>query len=31
MGEIRTVMRPIYQRLGIVPGPETVVEEAAEG
>jgi MFS family permease len=32
MKEIRTVMRPIYQRLGIVPGPEMVaVEEAAEG
>ena len=32
MAEIRTVMRPIYQRLGIVPGPEMVaVEEAAEG
>lgn len=32
MTEIRTAMRPIYQRLGIVPGPEVVaMEEAAEG
>lgn len=32
MTAIRTVMRPIYQRLGIVPAPEVVaVEEAAEG
>jgi len=32
MTVIRTAMRPIYQRLGIVPGPEVVaVEEAAEG
>jgi MFS family permease len=31
MTEIRSVMRPIYQRLGIVPGPEVAVEEAAEG
>jgi MFS family permease len=31
MRDIRAVMRPIYQRLGIVPGPEVVVEEAAEG
>jgi MFS family permease len=29
--EIRSEMRPIYQRLGIVPGPEVVIEEAAEG
>jgi hypothetical protein len=29
--EIRAEMRPIYQRLGIVPGPEVVIEEAAEG
>jgi MFS family permease len=31
MAAIRTDMRPIYQRLGIVPRPEVVVEEAAEG
>jgi MFS family permease len=32
MAQIRSVMRPIYQRLGIVPGPEiVVVEDAAEG
>ena len=32
MPAIRTDMRPIYQRLGIVPRPEVVaVEEAAEG
>jgi MFS family permease len=31
MTEIRSVMRPIYQRLGIVPGPEVAVEEVAEG
>jgi MFS family permease len=31
MTEIRTEMRPIYQRLGIVPGPEVVVAEEAEG
>jgi MFS family permease len=31
VGVIRTEMRPIYQRLGIVPGPSVVVEEAAEG
>jgi MFS family permease len=28
---IRVVMRPIYQRLGIVPTPEMIVEETAEG
>jgi MFS family permease len=31
MAEVRSEMRPIYQRLGIVPGPEVVIEEAAEG
>jgi MFS family permease len=31
MRGIRTVMRPIYQRLGIVPTPAIVVEEATEG
>ncbi len=31
MTEIRTVMRPTYQRLGIVPGPEVVIAEEAEG
>jgi len=31
MTRIRAVMRPIYQRLGIVPEPEVVVEEAGEG
>jgi len=31
MKAIRSEIRPIYQRLGIVPGPEVVVEEAAEG
>jgi MFS family permease len=31
MTAIRKDMRPIYQRLGIVPSPEIVVEEAAEG
>jgi MFS family permease len=28
MRDIRTDMRPIYQRLGIIPGPEIVIEEA---
>jgi MFS family permease len=31
MTPIRNDMRPIYQRLGIVPAPEIAVEEAAEG
>jgi MFS family permease len=31
MTAIRNDMRPIYQRLGIVPVPEIVVEEGAEG
>jgi hypothetical protein len=31
MTGIRSEMRPIYQRLGIVPGPEIAVQEAAEG
>ena len=31
MTAIRNVMRPIYQQLGIVPGPTIAVEEAAEG
>jgi len=31
MTRIRAVIRPIYQRLGIVPEPEVVVEEAGEG
>jgi MFS family permease len=31
MTEIRAVMRPIYQRLGIVPGPEVIVAEEGEG
>jgi len=31
MAAIRTEMRPIYQRLGIVPATEIAVEEAAEG
>lgn len=31
MPRIRIVMRPIYQRLGIVPTPGIVIEEAAEG
>ncbi|HKD75431.1 MAG TPA: MFS transporter [Ktedonobacterales bacterium] len=31
MPRIRTAMRPIYQRLGIVPLPDVVVEEAPEG
>lgn len=31
MRRIRAVMRPIYVRLGIVPTPDIVVEEAAEG
>jgi len=31
MAAIRNEMRPIYQRLGIVPAPEIPVEEAAEG
>jgi MFS family permease len=31
MTAIRNDMRPIYQRLGIVPGPEMVVEGEAEG
>jgi MFS family permease len=30
MAGIRNEMRPIYQRLGIVPGPEVVFEEATE-
>jgi MFS family permease len=30
MPAIRTDMRPIYQRLGIVPRPEVAIEEAAE-
>ena len=31
MSGIRAAMRPIYERLGIVPAPHIVVEEAAEG
>jgi MFS family permease len=31
MGKVRAAMRPIYQRLGIVPEPEVVLEEASEG
>jgi hypothetical protein len=31
MASIRVVMRPIYQRLGIVPTPEVILEEPAEG
>ncbi len=31
MASIRMVMRPIYQRLGIVPTPEVILEEPAEG
>jgi hypothetical protein len=30
MTAIRNDMRPIYQRLGIVPAPEIVAEAAAE-
>src|SRR5579863_8457679 len=31
MKKIRAVMRPIYQRLGIVPAPQIVIEPSAEG
>ncbi len=31
MASIRVVMRPIYQRLGIVPTPEVILDEPAEG